>query len=119
MLARLRSVSVDFSLPRFTVSSNEELGQVLTRLGMGPAFGPGADFSALGLGGVPVSAVVQDAYIQVGEKGTTAAAASGAAIASSGRLTQATMTVDRPFLFAIRNLRTGQILFLGQVTSPA
>lgn len=118
MLAGLRSESVDFSLPKFTVSSDEELGEVLTRLGMGPAFGAGADFSGLGLGGASVSTVVQDAYIQVGEKGTTAAAASGAAIAAAGRVTQARMAVDRPFLFAIRNIHTSQILFLGQVTHP-
>jgi serpin B len=118
MLARLRSVSVALSLPRFTVSSDTELTRVLTGLGMGVAFGPGADFSGLGLRGGSVSTVIQDAYIQVGEKGTTAAAATGAAIATAGRATQATMTVDRPFLFAIRNLHTGQILFLGQVTHP-
>jgi serpin B len=119
MLARLRPLDLALSLPRFTVSSDMELTGVLTRLGMGQAFEPEADFSGLGLGGASVSTVVQDAYIQVGEKGTTAAAASGAAVATSGRATQATMTVDRPFVFAIRNLHTGQILFLGQVTQPA
>ena len=52
---------------------------------MRSAFGPGADFSGLGLPGSAISGVYQDAYIQVGEKGTTAAAATGAAIATAAR----------------------------------
>jgi serpin B len=61
---------------------------------------------------------VEKAYVAVGEKGTVAAAAAGAvAIATSARMPQGLAFIaDHPFLYLVRDLSTGQILFAGQFT---
>lgn len=104
------------SLPRFTASSHLTLTDALAAMGMPTAFGASADFS--GMTGQPelfIQTVQHEAVAEVDEQGTQAAAASGGAMAGSHGIT---ITVDRPFLFLIRDEPTGAILFLGRVTDP-
>lgn len=119
MLGSLRTTSLQLTLPRFTTDSSlDTLVKVLKRLGVTDLFDP----SAADLSGVTankerlfVSAMVAKAHIAVGEKGTVAAAAAGAAEASSGRMApNVSFTADHPFLYLVRDLTTGRILFLGQ-----
>ena len=82
---------------------------------MPSAFGP-ADFSGMTRGGgLFLAAVEHEALVEVDEEGTEAAAASGGAVAGSHG---PTVTVDRPFLFVIRDEPTGAVLFLGRVADP-
>ena len=122
MLSALQPTSLALTIPRFTADSSlDSLEQVLKGLGITDLFDPGtADLSGLSANkeSLYVSAVAAKAHIAVGEKGTVAAAAAGAAItATSGRGTNVAFTVDHPFIYLIRDLTTGQILFMGQESS--
>ena len=66
-----------------------------------------------------ISDVLHQAYVSVDESGTQAAAATaviGESLAALGNF--ASMTVDRPFFFVIRDIPTNSVLFVGRVLSP-
>ena len=91
-----------------------ELADVLTAMGMPGAF-IGADFSGMtGNRDLFISEVVHKAYVDVNEEGTEAAAATGVVMKRGG----AVFRVDRPFIFLIRENRTGSVLFIGRITDP-
>lgn len=122
MLGDIQPVSMQLTLPRFTADSSlGSLKQVLGQFGVTDLFNPdAADLSGLTADQeqLYVSAVVAKAHIAVGEHGTVAAAAAGGAVgATAARATVVTFTVDHPFLYLIRDLTTGQILFMGQESS--
>ena len=107
------------SLPRFEVRSKLQLKDVLANLGMSIAFTGGADFSGMVDGAtlpLQLDDVVQEAFVHVDEHGTEAAAATAVEVKLSSASTDPfEMTVNRPFLFLIRDERTGTVLFLGRV----
>lgn len=118
-----RKVHVYF--PRFEMSESFDLTGVLSSLGMKLAFQPGsADFGGMNGGKEPlhVSAAVHKAWIDLNELGTEAAAATGIAIAGLAMPLRVdptpTFRADHPFLFAIRDTRTGAFLFLGRYARP-
>ena len=114
--------AVDLSLPRFRVESSFRLDDTLQALGIRRAFTHQADFSGItGDEPLAVSAVVHKAYIDVGEEGTEAAAATAVimrALALRRFVPDVRLVVDRPFLFVIADTKTGLPLFLGQFTRP-
>ena len=70
-----------------------------------------------------VTCLMHKAFVEVNEKGTEAAAATGVAFASRGGVPASvpftpSFRAERPFLFAIRDMKTGTLLFLGRLTSP-
>jgi len=86
---------------------------------MPDAFSELADFSGMtGTRELLISAVVHKAFISVDEEGTEAAAATGVAVATSALEKHVELTVDRPFVFLIRDNETGAILFAGRVVDP-
>jgi serpin B len=108
-------------MPKFKVTSQLDLAAPLIRLGMRDAFNPArADFSGMdGRRDLFVSAVVHQATVTVDEKGTEAAAATAVIMGTaSAHLPPPILRVDRPFVFAIRDDKTGAILFMGRVTDP-
>jgi serpin B len=119
-LGGLREQSLDVYLPRFKVTSEFDLRRSLSALGMEEAFTRQADFSGMdGKKDLYLSAVVHKAFVKVTEKGTEAAAATGVAIASRSIERKAReFRADRPFLFLLRDRRSGSILFLGRLSNP-
>jgi serpin B len=115
--------SVALSLPKFRQRASFGLIPALRHLGVEDAFTDAADFSGI----TPaerlfVSAVVHQAYIDVDEQGTEAAAATAIVMrpmALRRGPDPIQLVVDRPFLFAIIDTGTGLPLFLGQVVRPA
>jgi len=118
----------ELTLPRFKIEYAADLNNMLKTLGMAEAFDPArADFS--GIAELPpsnriyISKVRHKAFAEVNEEGTVAAAVTSveAALASSAQPPQEKfiMKVDRPFFFAIRDLATGNVLFIGSVVDPA
>ena len=117
----LATREVELWLPRFAIQAETDLAGTLSTLGMPLAFDPQlADFSGITAEErLYISAVVHQANISVDEKGTEAAAATAVVMAATAMPADSvTLRVDRPFLFAVRDLPTGAILFLGQVTDP-
>ena len=124
--AQFSSVEMRLGLPKFHIEYETTLNDPLAALGMGVAFDPHrADFSRM----LPqsflrdttvfISKVVQKTYVDVDEQGTEAAAATGAMMAILATVrSEVALIVDRPFITAIRDDRTGLILFLGQINDP-
>ena len=116
----LASKSVKVSLPRFTFRDPTLLKPALSALGMPIAFSDSADFSGISPEEpLQIAEVVHEAFIAVDEDGTEAAAATAViGRASAAPAQPIEFTVDRPFLFVIRDDETGAILFMGRVIDP-
>jgi serpin B len=108
---------VSVGLPRFTTRYSTSLVPALTALGMGVAFSEqDANFSAL----APrhfVSFVQHATVVQVDEAGTVAAGSTS--VGTSILAGPTTMTMDHPFLYAIRDDQTGVLLFVGLMFDPS
>ena len=120
ILARLAERQVVLTMPRFEFESGFDLEAVLAAMGMPLAFTHQADFSGMNPEGeLFIGDVIHGATISVDEAGTEATAATAVEVAVTGEALDATtVTVDRPFLFLIRDLQTGTTLFLGRVVDP-
>jgi serpin B len=121
MLKGLAERHVALTVPRFEFESGFDLSAVLAAMGMPLAFTLQADFSGMTPGeGLFISDVIHRATISVGEAGTEAAAATAVVMPPSAMPADlVTVTVDRPFLFLIRDLQTGTILFMGRVVDAS
>lgn len=119
--ASLRPAMVTLSLPRWTSSSRLDLKPVLQGLGVSDLFDARADLSGISTLPLVVSAVIHEANVTVDEHGTEAAAATavGFDTTGGGPDIEATVTVDRPFIYLIQDDRTGETLFLGRLMDPA
>jgi len=122
LLAGADRQRVAVALPKFRQRTSAQLIPVLRQLGVQDAFTGAADFTGITAAErLVIDAVVHQAYIDVDEQGTEAAAATATgmrAMALRREPEPIPFTVDRPFLFAITDTATGLPLFLGQVTRP-
>ncbi len=124
-LSQLHSVpKVILTLPRFKMTRQFELQETLGAMGMPQAFTTDADFSGM-TGGrdLFISAVIHKAYVDVNEQGTEAAAATAVLMMPTMARQERTpppivFRADHPFIFLIRDNRSGGILFMGRVTDP-
>jgi serpin B len=117
----LERAQVTLTLPKFEFESEFSLASVLARMGMPAAFSSDADFSAMtGARDLSIDAVLHKAFVAVDEEGTEAAAATAVVMAETASLIEdlIEVRVDRPFLFLIRDIETGAILFVGRVVDP-
>jgi serpin B len=119
-MAKMTRHEVVVVIPRFRITRRFELRQPLTELGMKLAFSRHADFSAMVTARrVFVSAVIHQAFVDVNEEGTEAAAATAGVVqTASARPPTPVFRADHPFFFLIRENRTGSVLFAGRVTNP-
>jgi serpin B len=120
-LQNLKSTRVSLTLPRFQFDSQFALNDVLGTMGMPLAFTENADFSGMtGNRDLHISDVIHKAFVSVDETGTEAAAATAVIVGTTsvpvGQPVE--FNVDRPFVFVIRDIPTGEILFLGRVMNP-
>jgi serpin B len=119
---RKRKVQVD--LPRFTLTEPFRLAGVLGSMGMPLAFNEQADFSGMSTAeGLMLSEVVHKAFVDVNEEGTEAAAATAVVVAPTAapvekREEPLVFRADHPFVFLVRDSRTGAVLFLGRMNDP-
>ena len=116
------SGKIDVSMPKFKVTASLELSSVLEGLGMTTAFTDNADFSGIS-SQVPtkISKVIHQAFASIDEKGTEAAAATAVVMAEATAVVvekPLAMKVDRPFLFFVRDVTSGAVLFSGRVIDP-
>jgi serpin B len=116
------TANVTLAFPKFGTETKTDLAEVLGALGMPDAFDPTkADFSGItDAERLYISAVIHQANIDVDEKGTEAAAATAVVMRATALPSgQVTFNVDHPFLFALRDVTTGAIVFLGQIATPS
>ena len=116
---------VEVSLPKFKAESELDLGDTLSSLGMPLAFDKSkANFQGLrklNAGeNLFISKVVHKAFVDVNEEGTEAAAATAVEISAITSIPAPPkiFKADRPFLFFIRHLQSGTILFMGRYSQP-
>jgi serpin B len=116
----LATAGVTLTMPKFTIQgATISLKAELTSLGMVDAFTTAANFSGMTSEPVSLSDVLQQAYIEVDESGTKAAAATAVIGVTLAALSNtATVTVDRPFFAVIRDDPTGTVLFVARVLDP-
>ncbi|MDO8428894.1 MAG: serpin family protein [Candidatus Diapherotrites archaeon] len=109
--------------PRFKFNTKYSLNDSLGQLGMPTAFSNAANFSGItGSQDLKIGIVIHQAFVEVNEKGTEAAAATGIGF----ELTSAPFEpeepkefkADHPFIFVIQDTETGNILFMGKVNNP-
>lgn len=116
--------NVQLQLPKFKIEgSSFSLRETLAQLGMKQAFdSEKADFSGMLAPSVDrlyVGDVVHKAFVSVDEKGTEAAAATAVVMAGNAMPQKPVkLTLDRPFVFGIRDRATGAFVFLGRVATP-
>lgn len=123
ILSSMQGAAVGLTLPKFEFISDFTLSGTLRDLGASDAFESGfADFSAMtGNRNLSLDESFHKAYISVDEEGTCAAAATEThfmLISNCMDGASIPVQIDRPFIFLIRELKSGQILFIGRVLNP-
>jgi serine protease inhibitor len=121
ILRELAPGQIALTMPRFKFDSEFSLKDRLSQMGMPLAFTSDADFSGMtGNRELSISAVLHKAFVSVDEAGTEAAAATAVVVGlTSAPASPVEVTIDRPFLFLIRDVKTGAVLFLGRVVDPS
>ena len=110
---------VDVIIPKFKITSSFDLEDYLKKMGMEDAFTGAADFSGMtGKKDLQIDKVVHKAFIEVNEKGTEAAASTAVTMRKSSAAMLPVFRADHPFLYFVKDNKTGSILFMGQVMNP-
>jgi serpin B len=121
-LRTLTTRNVQVSLPKFRAESEFSLAKTLSAMGMPSAFTDRADFSGItARGGLQISQIVHKAFVDVSERGTEAAAASGIGVRAMALHAPEEVVIfraDHPFLFVIRDTRNEAVLFVGRLMNP-
>ena len=107
------------AVPKVKAATYTQLDSVLAAMGMPTAFTDSADFSRLSSTATEVGSVVQRDYLAIDEKGTEAAAVTGIQMEPSSLLGGLSLRFDHPFLFLVRDTRTGAVLFSAEIQNPA
>jgi len=131
-IGKLQKRKVHVFLPKFKMETDYKLHESLPAMGMVRAFKApgrgGADFTGMCASDDPrlrlyITKVLHKAFVEVNEKGTEAAAATAVimAVKSSAPISvpfTPTFKADRPFLFLIRDIQSGSVLFIGRMMKP-
>lgn len=115
----VKKQKVEVYLPRFTVEQEIDLKDILKALGVTEIFIKDANLTAMSdKKELFLSKAVHKSFIEVNEEGSEAAVASGMIAISRMAVLFPQVIVDHPFLFLIKNRKTGTILFMGRVMHP-
>ena len=109
---------IDIYLPKFKFETKYFLKQTLSDMGMPVAFSRGANFS--GMDGTPnlvIGEVIHQAFVEVDEEGTEAAAATAVIMQLKSAMPHY-FRADHPFIFIIQEKTTGGIIFMGKMENP-
>ncbi len=118
----LHEEQLEASLPKFKFETKYFMAEDLKKMGMPTAFSSEADFSGMtGKADLYISQVIHQAFVDVNEEGTEAAAATAVVMKLKGIPMPKPIKIfkaDHPFIFLIQEKETGNILFLGRVSNP-
>ncbi len=121
LLPKMQMTKVDVYFPKFKIAwGTFSLNKVFISLGMSDTFDQGkADFSGIKVKrDVWIENIFHKAFIEVNEEGTEAAVSTAVAIVQSIEF-PVVFRADHPFIFLIKDNRSGSILFMGRVMNPA
>lgn len=106
-------------MPKLKLDYKLLMNDVLKSMGMAIAFGSSADFSRINdTNGLFISRVIHQSFIQIDEEGTEAAAATIVEILRSSIPGGFIMTINRPYMFVIRERINNTIMFIGKISKP-
>ena len=106
-------------LPKFKLETKSYLAVSLMRMGMPTPFSTEADFSGMdGTRNLSITAVIHQAFVDVNEEGTEAAAATAVVVGLAMAERPLVFQADHPFIFIIQEKKTGNILFVGRLEDP-
>jgi len=126
-ISQCNSRKADILLPKFKLETKYFMNQSLAGMGMSQAFdAETANFTGMTDSSDPneslsLSRIIHQTFLEVNEKGTEAVAATGGAVAQKAILREPFIpkfAADRPFIFIIRHVETGHILFMGRIMNP-
>lgn len=117
LVNNLDSTKVDLYVPKFKLEYEKKLNDELVAMGMGIAFSDFADFSRIANRPLAISEVKHKTFVEVDEEGTEAAAVTSVSMMPTAVLNP-TMRINHPFIFAIREHKSGTILFIGKIVNP-
>jgi len=120
-LDRQQPQKVYLYLPKFKLETGYDLAAPCEKMGMKDAFTIGrADFSGMGwpVGDLWISQIKHKAVVEVNEEGTEAAAVTAVEMATKSVRNDPVFRADHPFLFLVRDNRSGAILFMGRMVNP-
>jgi len=112
---------VDVFFPKFKLNTKYNLNDIFGAMGMPTAFTFNADFSGMdGTRNLYITDIIHQAFVDVNEEGTEAAAATGVVVGvmSIPQSEPPVFRADHPFIFVIQDSETGNILFIGRVINP-
>lgn len=117
----IKEQRVNVYIPKFTFETKYTLNNYLKQMGMPTAFSDNADFSGMtGNRDLFIGFVIHQAFVEVNEEGTEAAAATAVGMALTAMPEPTPVfRADHPFIFMIQERETGNILFLGKVADPS
>lgn len=106
------------TMPKFDFRFKTGLIETFRSLGMTDAFDDNADFSGIdGTRNLVITGIVHEAFVKVSEDGTEAGGATSVVVGTTS--VPEWVTIDRPFLFLIRDIETGAVVFIGRVLDPS
>ena len=115
----LRETKIDVYMPKFKFETKYFMAKDLIEMGMPTAFSMGADLSGMtGNMDLFIDKVIHQAFVEVNEEGTEAAAATAVIGTLNGIEKSNIFRADHPFIFIIQQKDTGNILFMGRVNDP-
>jgi serpin B len=119
-IGTMSSTFVDISLPKFRIETAVRLREPLSKVGLSDLFEKPDLTGISSEEGLHVDEVIHKTYIDVDEEGTEAAAATAIMMEGAGMPPEpVAFNADHPFLYAIREKKTGAILFIGRVADPS
>src|SRR5262249_50633909 len=109
----------EISMPKLSLSADEELLPTLDTLGLKPARLNKDGLQGFSDEAMVITRIVQKLELRLAEEGTEAAAVTAVMTTRGlGAPSPVKMTVDKPFVFALRDQKSGLILFMGYVGAP-
>lgn len=115
----LYSDEVSLMLPKFKSEASLNLSNTLKEMGMPIAFTDDADFTGISnRNDLKITDVFHKAFIEVSEEGTEAAAATAVVVGVKSMPMTRTFKANRPFIYIIRDTKTGTPLFIGRLMNP-
>ena len=120
-ISGLQRTNINLYMPKFKYETTLGLTDTLQEMGMTEAFSMAADFSGMdGTRDLFITDVFHKAFVAVDEAGTEAAAATAVIVGLKAMpAPPVDVKIDRPFVFLIRDIQTGTILFVGRVLNPS